>query len=420
MRILLFGGTTEGREIAREIAKSGRPLLYSVVTEYGEKLASNLGNNVETRVGRMNAEEMRKLFLGGDIAGVIDATHPHAVEVSQNARLACERTLVPYVRVVREAVTIDSQRIMAVTSCEEAAELLNTRWSGAKVLLTAGSKELERFASVADYRRLYVRVLPIAPTIEICEKLGFDAGHIIAMKGPFSKAMNVAMLEMTGARVLVTKDSGPEGGLPEKLGAAQELGVEVILIRRSIETGVTAQEAIEWGRCLMRGIRPFPMFPLFTNIAYRGVVVVGGGAVALRRVKTLLTCGARIKIVSPSFDATFDDPAFRNIERISRSYEDGDLERAFLAVAATNDRSVNRAVGSEARKRGIPVSVADVSEECSFFFPALVAEGTITAAVSTGGRSPGLSRRLAGRLRGVWRNWVEEEDKSEDEGKKKL
>jgi precorrin-2 dehydrogenase/sirohydrochlorin ferrochelatase/precorrin-6A/cobalt-precorrin-6A reductase len=414
-KILLFGGTSEGRKIL----KSGLPLIYSVTTKYGAEAAEAIG--AEVHVGRMDAEEMELFILGNDVAGVIDATHPHAAEASKNIRRACERALVPCVRAVRGFVPVETngREVTSVSSCGEAAELLGTRWRGAKALLTTGSKELACFTKVDDYRkRLFVRVLPTVEVLSSCEKMGFDAGHIIAMQGPFSKAMNRAMLETTNARVLVAKDSGTTGGLREKLEAARECGVEVLLIRRPGETGMSVAEAVEWGRGLLRDTRGFPFFPLFTNVADRHVLVVGGGSVALRRTRSLLTCGAAVTVISPEFHAGFDElsPAgapgneSRNkLKLIKSRCETHDFQGVFMAVLATNDRELNRRLGEEARRTGAHVSVADAPEECTFYFPALVAEGDTVAAVSTSGHSPDMSRRLAARLSEVWRDWVGEE-----------
>ncbi|MDR1623248.1 MAG: precorrin-6A reductase [Synergistaceae bacterium] len=437
MKILLLGGTTEGREILA----SGLPLVYSVATEYGAELAGRPGafaSIAEIRVGRMDAKNMELFIMENEIAGVIDATHPHAAEVSENARRACERTFAPYVRVVREFAQIDLTGVTVIGSCGEAAKLLNEPARlEMKALLAVGSKELACFTGVDDYRkRLFVRVLPVAEVIRSCEKMGFDAGQLIAMQGPFSKAMNEATLEMTGARVLVTKDSGAAGGLGEKLGAARERGVEVLLIRRPEETGMTVTEAVEWGRRLLRdaggtagasskgvpprGVSPrgVPLFPFFVSIADRNVLVVGGGSVALRRVRTLLTCGARVTVVSPEFHKDFGalSQAYKENLRLIESrckIQDFDGDGVLgisMIVLATDDRKLNGGIGERARKAGIPVSVADASEECTFFFPSLVTEGEIVAAVSAGGR-PSLNRRLAHRLRGVWRSWVEEAER---------
>jgi precorrin-2 dehydrogenase/sirohydrochlorin ferrochelatase/precorrin-6A/cobalt-precorrin-6A reductase len=168
--------------------------------------------------------------------------------------------------------------------------------------------------------------------------------------------------------------------------------------------------------------RVFPLFPFFINIAGRRVFVVGGGPVALRRTRTLLACGAAVTVVSPEFHEGFyalSRTYGENLRLVEKRAEKAEAEMeeiegkeldfadVFMAVLATGDRELNRVLGERARKAGIPVSVADAPEECSFFFPSLVAEGEVAAAVSAGG-CPSLTRRLADRLRAVWSGWVRE------------
>ena len=117
-----------------------------------------------------------------------------------------------------------------------------------------------------------------------------------------------------------------------------------------------------------------PRFPLFVDLRGRKAVVVGGGPIALRRVKGLVECGAAVTVISPALARPVE-----GITHLPRPYRPGDLEGAFLAVAATDDRAVNRQVGEEARAAGIPVSVADCREECTFFFPAVCEGGGVTA-----------------------------------------
>ena len=415
MKILLFGGTTEGREIAA----SGLPVIYSVTTDYGAELADF--PNVEPLIGRMDVSKMVDLVNSRAIAGVIDATHPYAAEATSNIRAASTESGIPYIRVMREISQMKG--VTSVLSYEEAVDFLLDYMPGVKgnALLTVGGRDLKKFAALPEpmKKRLYARVLPSAEVIASCEKLGFGADHIIAMKGPFSKAMNKAMLEMTDSCLLVTKDGGVAGGIKEKLSAAHDLRVHTLVIGRLKEMGVNVTEAIEWGFGRLGLPRPsrFPLFPLFTNIAKRHAIVIGGGKVAARRVKALLACGALVTVVSPDFDPLFDEPEFDKVHRRRRPYQKGDLKGAVLGVAtlaviATDDREVNREAGAEARESGIPVSVADAAEECSFFFPAFVDWEGVTAAVSTGGRSPSMCRRLADRLRAVWPGWVKQETKN--------
>lgn len=137
-------------------------------------------------------------------------------------------------------------------------------------------------------------------------------------------------------------------------------------------------------------------FPLFVDLTGRPVTVVGGGRVALRRARVLQGFGARVKIISPE---VFGDTA--GAEHIVREYRDGDLEGAFLAVAATSSREVNRAAGTEAGRRGIPVSVADCPEECSFFFPAVCVGAGLTAGIVSGGDEHEKTARAAEAVREI-------------------
>ena len=118
-------------------------------------------------------------------------------------------------------------------------------------------------------------------------------------------------------------------------------------------------------------------FPLFVDLSGKQAVLIGGGAVSARRAEVLLRFGAAVTVIAPERKAPFPD----GVTHLSRPYAPGDLEGAFLAVAATDDRAVNRAVGEEARIRGIPVSVSDCPEECTFFFPAICEGETLIAGV---------------------------------------
>lgn len=123
-----------------------------------------------------------------------------------------------------------------------------------------------------------------------------------------------------------------------------------------------------------------PRFPLFVDLRSKRAVVVGGGAVACRRAGILAAFGADVTVIAPEWKGRTPPPKL-----LSRPYEEGDLAGAFLAVAATDDRGVNRRVGEEAARLGIPVSVADAPEECTFFFPAVcLGDGLVAGVVSDG------------------------------------
>jgi siroheme synthase-like protein len=140
-------------------------------------------------------------------------------------------------------------------------------------------------------------------------------------------------------------------------------------------------------------------YPLFLNIQGKKCVVVGGGKVALRKVMKLMEYGASIEVISTELCSELADLSGNGkIYTIRRSYRVSDLRKAWLAFAATDDRSTNKLIAEEAKSRGIPVNVADDAESSDFIVPSSVNRGEITIAVSTNGISPALSRKIRMRL----------------------
>lgn len=140
-------------------------------------------------------------------------------------------------------------------------------------------------------------------------------------------------------------------------------------------------------------------YPVFLDLDEKRCVVVGGGMVALRKVNMLLDHDARVDVISPDLCAEMSRlDREGKIKALVREYEDGDLEGAFLVVAATNDSMINQRVAREANARGILVNVVDVPKLCSFIVPSYLRRGDITIAVSTSGKSPALARKIRSML----------------------
>ena len=138
-------------------------------------------------------------------------------------------------------------------------------------------------------------------------------------------------------------------------------------------------------------------------------MVVGGGGVATRKARKLLQAGAEVVVISPD---VHPELANMDVEILRRPYEYGDLSGAYLAFAATDSREVNAAVAMEARERGVPINVADLPAEGDFAVPSTLRRGRLQVAVSTGGASPTLARRIRSELEAVfgpeWASVVEE------------
>jgi len=136
-------------------------------------------------------------------------------------------------------------------------------------------------------------------------------------------------------------------------------------------------------------------YPVYLNLAGKKCVILGGGLVAEGKVSALLDAGVKLTLISPQATRRIQQAAQRgDLEWQPREYQPGDLEGASLVIAATNVWSVNQEIFQEAEGRGILINVADDPDLCTFIAPALVKRGAVTLAISTGGASPALARKL--------------------------
>lgn len=136
-------------------------------------------------------------------------------------------------------------------------------------------------------------------------------------------------------------------------------------------------------------------YPAYLDIHNRRCLVVGGGGVGTRKVKTLLDCGARVTIISPQASGQLQKLADNERVRIKkRSYQPGDLAGMFLVIGATDDEKLNRQISRDAEKRGLLCNIADRPEICNFILPSIVHRGDLTISISTAGRSPAMAKKL--------------------------
>lgn len=124
-------------------------------------------------------------------------------------------------------------------------------------------------------------------------------------------------------------------------------------------------------------------------------MVVGGGAVAERKVELLVDCGAAVAVVSPTLTQELERLRREGvIEVLQREFRPEDVEGALLVIGATDDRAVNEDVSRAAKSRDVLVNVVDVPELCDFYVPAVIARGNLEVAINTAGSSPVLAKRL--------------------------
>lgn len=396
--ILLFAGTTEGRRLFHALSKANISVTASVATEYGKECLSAAPGQV--LAGRMEEKEMETLLETGTYTLVVDATHPYALQVTENIRQACRHAGIPYLRLLREQGQEEGENLYSFSALEDAVSFLAQ--TQGPILSTLGSKELPALTALPDWRqRIFARVLPLPAAVLQAQELGLPAGQLICMQGPFSKEMNLAMLRQYRCQWLLTKDSGRTGGFEEKRLAAQEAGVGLVLVGRPKETqqGFSYEKVLAavLDRCgafqklkeeilqqenkntqIELGQNGAAHFPFFLDIRDKWALVAGGGSIATRRVKTLCRFAMGIRVVSPQVTPELEQLAKEGrIQWKAKKLERQDLEGAAFAVAATSSREANRQAGLWAKELGLPVSVADCREECSFFFPAVAEKGSL-------------------------------------------
>ena len=136
-------------------------------------------------------------------------------------------------------------------------------------------------------------------------------------------------------------------------------------------------------------------YPVFLDLKGRSCVVIGGGEVGERKVQTLLESGAAVTVISPQVTSRIRALADGGeIQLMPREYADGDLSGVFLAIAATDQAHVNRAIVAEASREKVVLNVVDEPSLCTFIAPSIVNRGDVIVAISTSGTSPALARKL--------------------------
>lgn len=230
--IFMLCGTSDARELALHIQGCGYRVLASVVTE--SAAASLRAAGLKVRSGRLSAADMSALMVEMEAVAVVDASHPFAEEAHANAMEAAKQCGIPYIRFERAGLVYDDHPLLHVVASYEAAADAAGLLKGS-VLLTTGSKTLEIFTErlLGDPDiRLVARMLPRLDNMEKCNRLGIEQKNIVAMQGPFSRRCNEALYEHFGTTVIVTKESGRIGAVDEKVQAALDAGIHVVLISR--------------------------------------------------------------------------------------------------------------------------------------------------------------------------------------------
>ena len=240
--ILVMSGTEEGREIVERLNDKGKGVVTTVATAYGHEIYKKIGLGHLCIQGRLDMNELSELIQNRNIDILIDATHPYATQASLNAIKASEESGIKYIRFQRSAsiteggdigkTTIDELAFVHLVADMDEAVSWCSRSDRKRILLTTGFSAAEKFIKLKDEKEIFVRILPMAEHIEKCVSMGIKPSNILALQGPFSIELNTAIYNQYKIDVVITKDSGKTGGVPEKIQSASEAGIDIVIIKR--------------------------------------------------------------------------------------------------------------------------------------------------------------------------------------------
>lgn len=243
----LILGTSEGKKILSLLNKYTEDIFVTTATAYGGELLENFEfKNLNTKP--LVLEELIDKLNENKVKVLVDASHPYALVITENALEACKRLGITYVRYERESVIDnfkENDNLIKVKDYDELQKkLLNIHGT---ILNTTGSNNIEKFMDMKLKNRIIHRVLPSVNVMEKCFKLGVKTEDIIAIKGPIGYELNCGFINEYDAKAMVMKDSGVQGGTEEKLRAALDMGIKALVIERhtvKIENSFNSEEEV--------------------------------------------------------------------------------------------------------------------------------------------------------------------------------
>jgi precorrin-3B C17-methyltransferase len=250
----VFSGTSDGNQLANELAEQGYPVVVSAATKYGGEVAAQHCSGVSVWAGHQGVEAQKQALTQNQARAIVDATHPYANLISEQLMGLSKSLNIPYLRYERpnsigcaehseahRSRTLDidalpsSAHPMVFNLCDSVEQAAKQATAlGRRIFLTTGSKDLATFLQTpgANEREWFVRVTPEPEFIQRAIDLGVPRSHICAMQGPFSEAFNTALWRDLKIDCVITKDSGDAGGYQAKVAATQALNIPLLVIKR--------------------------------------------------------------------------------------------------------------------------------------------------------------------------------------------
>lgn len=229
--IWVIGGTKDSRDFIESFPFKEK-LVVTTATEYGGKLLENI-EDIKVFCKKLDLEGMNKFIEENNIEKIIDLSHPYAEEVSRNAIESSKVKEIDYIRFERENL-VSEDGVIEFSELDIMIKYLEELEGN--ILVTLGSNNLHKFQNIKNKSNIYFRILPKWEMIKKAEDLGVLPKNIIAMQGPFSKELNVAMMRQLNIKYIVSKKGGNTGGEREKIDSAKEIGaISIMLSRPNVE-----------------------------------------------------------------------------------------------------------------------------------------------------------------------------------------
>lgn len=219
--------------MARAIASLGLLCTVTVTTKEAEALYPR-STKLEVLVGRLDPQQLRQFSQRQQIAAIVDASHPYAVEISQIAMRAAHEQQIPYLRFERLAAQAQADNSQVISLDSFDSLLAGNYLHQQRVLLTIGRKALPLFHCWQEKSTLFTRILPTAASLESALTAGFKSERIIALRPPITAMLEKALWCHWDISLVVTKASGVAGGEEVKREVAAELGIPLVVIARPV------------------------------------------------------------------------------------------------------------------------------------------------------------------------------------------
>ena len=229
--VWVFSGTADGNALARELTQRQHRIVVSTASDYGRELVEADVPQASVVSGRIGHKARLQLMKDHAARAIVDATHPFAIEISKQLQTLARELDLPYLRYERPD-TPKSSFACYCPSMETAAVAALRK--GKRIFLATGMKDILIFLRAPGSRQAewFVRITPEKDSLDQALAAGIPRAHICAMQGPASRQLNVALWKEWGIDCIVTKESGDAGGFSDKLEAARELGLNLVVVER--------------------------------------------------------------------------------------------------------------------------------------------------------------------------------------------